>query len=504
MFFRNKAKPNPKPTKPHSTKIEECKKQLEEVLNNSSDLVIKMMIIGNKKLILAYIGEMINSSTLNMVIQHLNEIKIEDLNYKQLQYSLPVGTVMTTNQLPFIGNNIIKGSVYIYVEGDATGILASIGEKAARSVEKSETESIVFGPKVSFTEDISSNLSLIRGRIDDPKLKVEEIIVGSRVKTSVQIVYISDIAETENVNSFKQRLWDLEVDSVIDSAVLSQQIEDNSYSIFPQLTVTELPDRFTISLIQGKVGLLVDKSPTAIIGPATFFTFFESTEDLYLRWNMGTFLRMLRFTSIFLSVLLTPAYVAVLTYHYEVIPSALLTSLGQSRANVPFPPVFEAILLEFVIELLREAGARLPTKVGQTMGIVGGIVIGQAAVQAGFTSNILIIIIALSALGSFTSPSYLMGTAVRLIRFPLIILAGLWGGIGIMFAFCIIIIHLLRLTTLGRPYLSPVYPPRFSDWKYSLFRVPLQFLAKRPQTNRPIDDFRMPKKKAKIKKDIDE
>ena len=168
----------------------------------------------------------------------------------------------------------------------------------------------------------------------------------------------------------------------------------------------------------------MDRSPDAIYGPAPFFTFFESTEDIYMRWNMGFFLRILRLTATFLSILLTPAYVAVLTYHYEVIPSPLLVSLGQSRSNVPFPPVFEAFLLEFVIELLREAGRRLPTKVGQTMGIVGGIVIGQAAVEAGFTSNILIIIIALSALGSFTTPSYLMGTAIRIIRFPIILLAG--------------------------------------------------------------------------------
>jgi len=265
-----------------------------------------------------------------------------------------------------------------------------------------------------------------------------------------------------------------------------------------------LPDRLSLALLKGKVGVLLDRSPAAIYGPTTFFSFFESTEDVYMRWNMGSFLRMLRLVAIFLSVLLTPAYVAVLTYHYEVIPSPLLVSLGQSRSNVPFPPIFEALLLEFIIEMLREAGARLPTKVGQTMGIVGGIVIGQASVEAGFTSNILIIIIAISALGSFTTPSYIMGSAIRIVRFPIIILAGFWGGVGIMIGFCILLIHLLRMSTLGRPYLTPIYPFSYHDLRYSIFRLPLQYLGGRPETNEPTDKRRYPLKKAKTIKDVDE
>jgi hypothetical protein len=324
------------------------------------------------------------------------------------------------------------------------------------------------------------------------------------VKTPGKLVYIKDIADEDNVNTFRQRITDLEYDYIPDTTVLGQLIEDNSWTIFPQIMSTELPDRVTLSLMRGKVAVVMDRSPSALYGPSPFFSFFESTEDVYMRWNMGLFLRMIRIIAIFLSVLLTPAYVAVLTYHYEVIPSALLISLGQSRANVPLPPVLEALLLEFTIELLREAGARLPTKVGQTMGIVGGIVIGQAAVQAGFTSNILIIIIALSALGSFTSPSYLMGTAVRMMRFPIIIFAGLWGGIGIMLSFCFVLIHLLRLTSIGRPYLMPIYPFRWKDLGYSIFKFPAQFLSSRPVTNRPVDKDLFPKPKGLQKKDVDE
>jgi hypothetical protein len=204
--------------------------------------------------------------------------------------------------------------------------------------------------------------------------------------------------------------------------------------------------------------------------------------------------------ALFLSVFFTAIYVAGLTFHYEVIPQPLLIPLSESRSKVPFPPIIEALLLEGTMELLREAGARLPTKVGQTMGIVGGIVIGTAAVEAGFTSNILIIIISLGALGSFVTPSYTMGNVIRILRFPLIILAGFWGFYGIMFGFCFLLLHMLRLTTIGSPYLSPFYPPRLADWKDSIIRMPLSFTYKRQTLTRPEDEYKYDPEKAKYKK----
>jgi len=229
----------------------------------------------------------------------------------------------------------------------------------------------------------------------------------------------------------------------------------------------------------------VDGSSLAIVCPLSFLEFFQSQEDQNLRWQIATFIRLLRFSAVVLSVFLSPLYVAALTFHYEVIPQSLLVPLSESRALVPFPPLMEALLLEIIIELLREAGIRLPSKVGQTIGIVGGIVIGTAAVQAGITSNILIIIVALGALSSFTTPSYMMGNVIRIVRFPIIVLAGLWGFYGIMLAACFILIHLLRQTSLGTPYTAPFYPPRLLDWRDSLVRLPLPFTFKRPSNTRP-------------------
>ena len=488
----------------HSLNFEGLKEEIKDSLKQSADLAFHEIETDGHQILIIYLENIINTDQLHQHIIKPLERTTDELNPKAIANTINIGKISFTNHLIDVTEAILNGNAYIFAEGQNCGVLADIADKASRSLEKAETESLVFGPKVAFTEDLSTNMNVVRTNVNDPNLCVEEFILGSRVKTKTYLIYIKDIADEENVNTFRQRMKELEIDSIIDSSVLAQMIEDNSYTVFPQLITTELPDRLSISLLHGKIGILVDRSPQAIIGPTTFLNFFESTEDIYMRWNMGTFLRMLRFTAIMLSILLTPAYVAVLTYHYEVIPSSLLVSLGESRSKVPFPPVFEALLLEFIIELLREAGARLPTKVGQTMGIVGGIVIGQAAVEAGFTSNILIIIIAISALGSFTAPSYAIGTAVRIIRFPIIICAGLYGGVGIVFAFSFILIHLLKLTTLGRPYLSPIYPLSISDLRYSLFRLPYQFMGRRPNSNSPIDNQRMKKRKKTETKDVDE
>lgn len=491
--------------KAHSLVIDELKDQLTKELVAYSDLMFRTLKRNDKKLVICFVNSLIDKSGVDdYILKPIQENTKVGWSPEELAQILPITELSGANRLNEVVNALIEGNTYIYSEGEPFGLLANLSNTVERSLSQAETESLVFGPKIAFTESLLGNINILRNNIKDQNLCMEDLTIGTRSKTSAKLVYIKGIAEEENINSFRQRISELEIDHVQGSTVLGQLLEGNSWSVFPQLMTTELPDRITLSLIHGKVAVLMDRSPDALYGPTPFFTFFESTEDVYMRWNMGFFLRILRLTATFLSVLLTPAYVAVLTYHYEVIPSPLLVSLGQSRSNVPFPPVFEAILLEFVIELLREAGARLPTKVGQTMGIVGGIVIGQAAVDAGFTSNILIIIIALSALGSFTTPSYLMGTAIRIIRFPIIILAGLWGGIGIMIAFSFFIIHLLKLDTMGRPYLSPVYPLNLKDLGYSLFRFPIQFLSYRPVTNEPSDKYRYPTKKAKQKKDVDE
>ncbi|WP_026905618.1 spore germination protein [Paucisalibacillus globulus] len=432
------------------------------------------------------------------------EINQEKLTNQNLLNELPLNSGSVYEDLESILSNLIIGEVFIYIEGEKKALGYQLPMKESRSLEKAETESLVLGPKISFTESLSKNLNIIRWIIKSTDLVMEEFKIGKVSPKDVRLVYMKSIANEVDVQTMRQRLKEVDTDQVEDAIILKQYLEDSQTNFFPQFDITERPDRFTYNVLQGKLGVLVENSPAGFTAPATLFSFLESTEDLYMRWQGGTFYRLLRFFAMFFSIIIAPTYVAALSYQYAIIPTQLLITIGQSRAAVPFPPIFEVLLLEFMLELLREAGARLPTKVGQTMGIVGGIVIGQAAVEAGLTSNILIILVAMSALASFVTPSYLFGTSIRLVRFPLIILAGFFGLIGIVFGITLLIIHVTRLTSLGRPYLVPLYPLRLKDFNKVFFRTPFSHNNKRARSYRPKILKRYSEKDASKIRDIDE
>ena len=489
-------------------KIEQLEKDLKNIFDSAPEFKIKQIDHEKQKIAVLFLDYMIEKQYLySDVINKILESK-QKWDSQTLINDLPIENGKEEYNLTDVKNALSMGRIVIYIESEDKCVSLPLQKTEARAPEKAETESIIFGPKLSFTESLNGNLNMVQNLISNHNLKVEQFKVGNTVVTEIRLVYLDNIANEEDVKEMRRRLKKLQTDDILEGSTLTQFIEDNSYSIFPQFLNTELPDRFCYSLKEGKIGLLVDKSPTGIIAPANFLSFFESTEDLYTRWNMGSFIRILRIIATFLSVMLTPIYVAALTFHYEIIPQQMLVTLGHSRSRVPFNPLMEALILEIFIEFIREAGARLPTKVGQTMGIVGGIVIGQAIVQAGFTSNILIIIVALSALGSFTTPSYLMGSVMRIIRFPLIILAGLWGILGLMFSFAFLIVHLIRQNSLNRPYLAPIYPIKLKDLDNSIFRLPFLQSNYRAISNMPKKKKRFPepnqKKKKKKPKDIDE
>src|SRR5690606_4562141 len=260
-----------------------------------------------------------------------------------------------------------------------------------------------------------------------------------------------------------KRIELIEVDAILDGHMLIQYIDDFPNSIFPLFSVSERTDTAVSKLAEGKIIGILDGSPSVFSAPSSFFEFLASPDDYYQRWILGTATRLLRFAALVITLTFTALYVSVTTFHYEMIPEALLLTLTESRSRVPFPPIYEALLMELTIELLREAGARLPTKIGQTIGIVGGIVIGQAAVQAGLTSNVLIIAVASSAIASFVIPSYVMSASIRLVRFGLIILAGTLGDFGLMIGIAAIVIHLAGLKSLNTSYLTPVAPMYVGD-----------------------------------------
>lgn len=374
--------------------------------------------------------------------------------------------------------SILDGMALFFYEDKA--YLIDVIFPISRTVAESETESIIIGPHEAFTEQAYTNLSLIRKRVQSSHLKVIKLSVGEVSKSDVYVLYIQDIANENYVKEVIKRIEDIEIDAIHDANMLIQCIDDDPYSIFAQFLTTERPDTIASKLVSGRIVGIMDGSPTAFSAPVNFFEFFSSSDDYYQRWSIGTASLFLRFAALLITVTLTALYVSVTSFHYEMIPENLILTLTESRSKVPFPPIFEALLMETTIELLREAGARLPTKIGQTIGIVGGIVIGQAAVQAGLTSNILIIAVASSAIASFVIPNYVMSASFRLFRFALIVMAGLWGNMGLALGLAYIVIHLSGLTSVGASYLSPIAPFEPYDWKDVFMRLPFSALAKRP------------------------
>ncbi|MDG4656355.1 spore germination protein [Ectobacillus antri] len=483
----------------------ELSKQIKKAMNESPDLQIRSLYKESRLITIFFMKGAINEQALHEdVLAIIMKLSAQHITNEELKSNIPISRIQVSHQVTEICSNLMDGWIFIHIQDEQDGLLFNLSQPQYRPLFQSMNEANVLGPKLEFTESLETNAQVLRQLIKDEDLVMESYTLGRRAPKEVRITYMKGIADEENVKTFRERIQSIDVDDILDSSVLIQLIEENVYSLFPQFIMTEQPQRFAYSVLGGRIGVLVNGSPMAVLGPVTFFSFFESTEDLYFRWNVSTFFRLLRFVAVFISMAFTPVYVAALTYHYEVIPSALLVSLGQSRANVPFPPVMEALILEGAIELLREAGARLPTKVGQTIGIVGGIVIGQAAVQAGLTSNILIIAVALSALASFTSPNYVMGTVIRVIRFPLIILAGIAGGVGLTFGLTFLLIHLLKVTSLNRPYLAPIYPWRFRDLTKSIIRIPHLYSTERSSYNNPQDKVKLKENRKKQKKDIDE
>jgi Bacillus/Clostridium GerA spore germination protein len=418
---------------------------------------------------------------------------------------ISVADVELSSNKADISKKLLQGNVMLTFEGDTSEFaFISSPKQVVRSVTSPEIEFSVVGPKAAFVESIHQNMNMIRNRLPVEELVAEEFIVGKLSKTKVYVLYIDGIINKEIIHTVRQRIGDIEKDEIADSSYFTQIISDNENSPFPQLLDTERPDRVSASLAEGKIVILVDGSPHALIGPTSLTEFFNSFEDYFLNWILASFIRFIRLFAVIFSIMITPIYVAVVTYHYELIPKDLLSTLIISRRVVPFPPILEVLFLEVTIELLREAGARLPTKVGQTIGIVGGIVLGTASVEAGLTSNVLLIFIALSALASFTTPVYQMSNTIRLLRFPFLLMAEKWGLLGITIALCFLLIHLLRLTSLGFPFMEPIFPLRTHDFRDALFRLPFKSQSKRPQFLRTDDSSRFSKEKAYKKKDIDE
>ncbi|NMA87184.1 MAG: spore germination protein [Tissierellia bacterium] len=397
--------------------------------------------------------------------------------------SIAIPEVEEENEIDKIVNAVLSGETVLLVDKVDIALILSTRGWPTRGVGEPETETVVRGPRDGFSETLKLNTTLVRRRIKDPKLKMKNFEIGRRSKTDIAVLYIEDIVNPELVDEVNKRLGDIDIDAILDSGTLEHLIEDNYLSPFPQIENTERPDTVAAALYEGRVAILVDNTPFALIIPATIGTLLQSAEDYYSRWTIASFVRLLRILAGVLATLSPALYIAITSFHPGLIPTKLTYYVAASRINVPFPSVVEAFLMEITIELLREAGTRISGPIGTTIGIVGGLIIGQAAVEAGIVSPLMIIIVAITTIAAFALTSYELASGLRVCRFGFMILASILGLYGIMLGVVLLLTHLARLTSFGIPFTSPYsgLGIKEGDLKDTLIKAPVQELEFRPK-----------------------
>ena len=370
--------------------------------------------------------------------------------------------------------SVVSGMACLLIDGSNEALLLETRAYPHRGVEQPTNEDVVIGPHEAFNEHFRTNISLIRRYVQSPDLITQKMKLGTGVPTQAAIIYLKGVASDACVQEIRRRMLLIKAPLVNGSGGLEQLIEDHPYSLLPQMLQTERPDRAASCITDGQVAIIVENSPYALIAPVTFFHLVHASDDSFLRWQYGSAIRLVRMLGMLVSLLLPAIYVALTLYHTHLIPMALLTSIAESRANVPFPVVVEVLFMEFSFYLLNEAGLRTPAQIGSAFGIVGALVLGQAAVSASIISPILIIIIALTGLGNYVIPNYGFGVGLIIYRLLLIVMSALMGVYGLMIGLFAIVLHLCALKSFGVDYMSPVAPWRKHNPDI-LLRLPLRF-----------------------------
>lgn len=454
-----------------------------QIMGHASDMIIREFTLAspmqNKAAIIAIKGlserELINEQVLGTLTHdaRFSNIKRNWQLFEQInQHGIPNILVKDESNIGNIVDELITGNTIFLLDGIDNALIIGSQSWKDRSVSEPVTENVVRGPKDGFTETIDTNTALIRRRIKSPNLRIDAYKIGLKTKTSVLLVYIQGIASEAVVNEVKERLQRIRIDGILESGYIEELIEDHPLSPFPQIDHSERPDKVSAAILEGRIAILVDNTPFVLLVPTVFLQFIQSAEDYYERFPVGSLTRMVRLIAFFTSMILPALYIALTSFHQEMIPTSLALSIAASREGVPFPSIGEAFIMEATFEILREAGLRLPKPAGQAVSIVGGLVIGQAAVQAGIVSQAMVIVVAFTGISSFAIPAYNAAAAGRLIRFPLMIMAAFLGLPGILAGLTIILIHLSGLRSFGVNYLDPFTSPDVDQFKDTLVRAP--------------------------------
>lgn len=494
-----------KMTEQLSVHLQENIDNFERIFVDCGDLKKKRMKLGadcDVDCYLAYIEVTVSNVTLadsviGKMLKNLMGLSREDVYRYLNENGIGLSDLTEMYDMHEVELGLLTGNAVLFVDGFDKAFKIAVKGYSYRTISEAESEPNVRGSKEGFTDSVKMNTSLIRRRVRSPKLKVKEVIEGVRSNTTVALVYVDDLVEPGLVEHVENMLDEYEMDGVFDSGMLIQLMEKSSNSPFPQYQTTERPDRAAMAVLEGRVVLLVDNSPAAVLLPANYHSFFVTTDDYYNRWEVATLERIIRYLASFIAMLLPGLYLSVITFHSQVLPTTLVLTFASARSGVPFSAFIEILIMELAFELLREAGIRIPGSMGNAIGVVGGLIVGQAAVEAGLVSPIVVIIVALTALSSFAVPNEEFGSAYRLVKFALLFAAGFFGFYGVILGCIVLLLHLSDLESLGHPFLVSSYEGRKKQREQageSVIRKPSDQLTLRSVYARDSEKVRLKRK----------
>lgn len=464
--------------KPHASLMRqhifpELKKSVqifETILNvpANEDVILRRFRAGEISVCAIYIEGMADEEKIGEFIMHALksnwEIKTENSGEDKLnvltELLLELPQSKRADVFTDAVQSVLSGMTCLLVDGAEEALILETRSYPHRSVEQPTNESVVNGPHEAFNEHMRTNISLIRRYVQSPELISEKMSVGVGIPTQVTLLYLKGVTSESTLAEVRKRLKCIRSSTVLGAGEVQQLIEDRPFAILPQMLQTERPDRAASCIEDGQIALLVENSPYALIAPVTLFHLIHASDDSFLRWQYGSALRIIRMLGLLISLILPSGYIALTLYHTHLIPMPLLTSIAESRANVPFPIVAEVLFMEFSFYLLNEAGLRTPSQIGSAFGIVGALILGQTAVSASIISPMLIIIIALTGLGNYVVPNYGFGIGVIIYRLLLILLSAMMGLYGLTIGLFLIVTHLCSIKSFGVDYMAPVAPRR--------------------------------------------
>ncbi|MBC7343504.1 MAG: spore germination protein [Clostridia bacterium] len=483
--------------------LEENIKLLKAVAGPSPDVVFRRLTVGEGRVKVAVfhienlsdsllVEKLIRMLGLGTRLSRMGPVTEQELFSQLKEQWLQSSEVCETDTIDEVWNALVEGNSVVVFHGIARALACSTQGYDKRAVDEPQSETVIRGPRDGFIESISTNISLVRRRLKTPNLWIENFTLGRLSRTRVVMLYIKGLASEELVQEVRQRVNRIKIDAVLESGYVEEFIEDNPFSIFPLVFRTERPDRVAACLLEGKVAVMTDGTPFVLVVPMDFPMLLQAPDDYYEKVPVGSFLRLLRLVAFIGSIILPGTYVAVVRFHPELIPTNLLLRITGAKEGVPFPIVFEVFMMELLFELLREAGIRLPRVIGPAVSIVGALVLGEAAIRAGLVSPPVVIIVALTAIASFTVPTFSFGIAARLVRFIFILLGGALGLFGIQFGLLFMIILLASLRSFGYPFLAPLAPLIVSDLKDIFSRMFRWSFIRRPKLTGAREPVRQP------------